>query len=145
VSPWAPPGVFVDDDLAWSRRARRYRREVADWCELCERRYAQIGPITLRPKLQVHHRCGRGIRSQLGYEDNSELETLCVPCHARITTAHRHLGRQRGQINHRGRTVDPVGYSRTIAEVTAAARPRYVARAVRRMFLDLPPTKEYRP
>ena len=138
MSPWAPPGAVLDERSAWAVRARRYRQQVADWCELCERRFARWGPFTLRPKLEVHHRQGRGIRSAVGWEDDAELMTLCCPCHDRITAAHRRLGRQRGQINSRGRTVDPFGYSNTIAEVTAAARPRYWARGWRRTILGLP-------
>jgi hypothetical protein len=137
LSPWPPPLTVTDEDVAWARRARLQRRRVP-YCELCERRYAELGPFILRPRLEVHHRCGRGIRSAVGWEDNDELMTLCRPCHARITFRHRRLGRQRGEINGRGRTVNPIGYSHTISEVTAAARPRYLARAFRRMLLGLP-------
>ncbi len=137
MSPWAPPGVVIDERQAWQRRAREQRRRVG-YCELCEARRAQLGPFTLNPMLEVHHRRGRGIVSAVGFEDASELMTLCCRCHDRITTAHRRLGRQRGQINSRGRTIDPRGYSFTIAEVTDAAHPRYVRRAIRRTLIGLP-------
>jgi ribosomal protein L44E len=151
---WPPP-VITDEDIAWSRRAHRYRREVADYCQLCER----------FTHLQVHHRRGR-VHSVVGYETNDELMTLCagsdgIPkprifrkaksdthwfkrprCHNRITNAHRHLGEQRGQIHYerrRGMVVDdPYGYSFTIAEVTKAAHPRYLRRAIHRTLFGLP-------
>jgi hypothetical protein len=106
--------------------------------ETLELRRAKLGPFMLNPMLEVHHRRGRGILSAVGYENDSELMTLCCRCHDRITTAHRRLGRQRGQINSRGRTIDPRGYSFTIAEVTDAAHPRYVRRAIRRTLIGLP-------
>jgi hypothetical protein len=137
VTPWPPPLTVIDERTAWTERARRWRRQV-NYCQLCERRRVQIGPFELNPKLEVHHRQGRGVRSAVGFEDDAELMTLCCKCHDRITAAHRSLGRQRGQINSRGRTVDPVGYSHTIAEVTAAARPRYWARGWRRTLFGLP-------
>jgi len=143
VSPWPPPLTVIDEDVAWSRRARDYRRRHP-FCHLCERRYANLGPFELRPRLEIHHRQGRNIRSAIGYEDDAELMTLCRPCHARITTAHRRLGRQRGEVIGK-RTRKPLAYSHTIAEVTAAARPRYLARAFRRMLLGLPTQGEIIP
>ncbi len=137
MSPWAPPGVVIDERSAWSRRASIQRRRV-NYCELCEARRIEWGPFTFNPMLEVHHRRGRGIVSAVGFEEAWELMTLCCPCHDRITAAHRQLGRERGQINSRGRTVDPRGYSFTIAEVTSAAHPRYVRRAIRRTLFGLP-------
>jgi len=144
VSPWPPPLTVTDEDVAWARRARRYRDQVANYCQLCERRYVQIHLFTLllftlHPRLEVHHRCGRGVRSAVGWEDNDELMTLCVPCHQRITTEHRRLARLRKVAMKDVLKHDTPKYARIIAEVTAAARPRYIARAFRRMLIDRPP------
>jgi hypothetical protein len=124
---------------AWVERVARYRREVANWCQLCEARTVRIWIFTLRVLLEVHHVYGKNGRSPVGYEADDELMTLCVPCHRRITTAHRALGRRRRQIDAwTRRTIDPAGYSQTIAEVTHRARPRYWARAWRRTLWGMP-------
>jgi len=148
--PWVDNRTERQRDADWSANAKRYFKRFP-YCELCER----------RTDLQVHHCYGRDVVSPLGYESDDELMTLCSGtsgiykprvfrkakddrlwfarprCHNRITTAHRALGRQRGEVIGK-RTRKPLAYSHTIAEVTAAARPRYLARAFRRMLLGLP-------
>ncbi len=149
--PWVDNRTKQQRDRDWSRRAVRYLREVASYCELCER----------RDDLQVHHCYGHDVVSPYGYESDEELMTLCagvngIPkpqmfrkrkddthwfksprCHNRITYAHQALGRRRGEVIGK-RTVRPRAYSSTIAEVTAAAHPRYVRRAIRRTLIGLP-------
>jgi len=122
----------------WPDRARIHR---ARWpfCHLCERRDCRLGRFTFYVPLEVHHVYGRGVRSPVGQEREDELWTLCCACHDRLTVAHRRLGRQRGQINRKtNRTVDLVGYSQTIAEVTLNARPPYLSRTWRRVLRGLP-------
>jgi hypothetical protein len=125
---WYPLPAATPPPLApdlWAARSRRYRREVADYCELCW--YPGPRPFLwgwIGDKLQVHHCDSRGIRSPLGQEVDAELMTLCRPCHQSITRKHQALGRKRGQMAGR----DPLGYSHTIREVTDAARPRWVRR-----------------
>jgi hypothetical protein len=152
--PWVDNRTERQRDADWSARADRYRRRVP-YCELCER----------RTDLQVHHCYGHDVVSPYGHESDDELMTLCSGtsgiykpkvfrkakddrlwfarprCHNRITNAHRALGRQRGEVVGT-RTVKPRAYSATIAEVTAAARPRYWARGWRRTFLGLPSRRE---
>jgi hypothetical protein len=71
---------LTPEDAAWAARARRYRREVANWCEVCEARPRQVvwGFVAIGRRLEVHHLYGRGIVSPVGYEADAELMTVCV-------------------------------------------------------------------
>jgi hypothetical protein len=87
VTDLLPPPAYVP---TWGDRARRYRRTVADWCEICEvRAERRVATFAIGRRLQVHHRYLRGVFSTVGLEGDDELMTVCVPCHNRIHTLHR--------------------------------------------------------
>jgi hypothetical protein len=76
VTDLLPPPAYVP---TWGDRARRYRRTVADWCEICERRpRRQILGVWVGRELEVHHRYGRGVVSVVALEADAELITVCA-------------------------------------------------------------------
>jgi hypothetical protein len=126
---------------SWRERAWRYRSEVCDHCELCEARTVHVWFLTFRPNLEVHHRCGRGIKAPVGLEPDSQLMTLCRAHHRRITNEHQRRRREQNRWRRAQRLapVSDIEYAHIISEVTSAARPRYLRRAWWRLWFGLPP------
>lgn len=118
----------------WPARARRYRRDVADYCELCW----YPGPRMflwwwIGDRLEVHHRDGRH-PDTLGHELDHQLQTLCQTCHRTITNRHQTRGRREGVTGGR----NPARYSQIIREVTDNTRPRHLRRGWHRFLYGKP-------
>jgi len=123
-----------EEDAAWSARARRYRREVADFCQVCEARPRQIvfGFITIGRDLTVHHRFGRGVVSVVGFEADSELMTVCV-APKRSDHDRRHGRHRDGRRYCHSRIHIRYGYGRKPRNVTEAYRLDAVTSRIHRV------------
>lgn len=141
--PYVPA---TEAEKAWNRRAGRYRREVANWCELCEWRDIKIGRQRHKPwftwpgHLAVHHGNARDFVSPLGYESDDELTTLCRRCHARITRRQFRIANRHGYCKGR-RVLDLAGYSWATRKATEKASVRRWARGWHRTLLGPVPRR----